>query len=133
MKFEFVIILITGFLIFNTYHDGKYLKILKSWKKYYQMAFIGFLGLSLYIFIKKKPQHIKPLLHHATDLIKYLPIDRNSTDFINPIMKFTSGSMMGGHNNESQMEQRIIQSGTNNKKKRSVSETKKKNMLKKKI
>ena len=25
----------------NTYHDGKYLQLLKSWKKYYQMDFYG--------------------------------------------------------------------------------------------
>ncbi len=128
MKFEFIIIIVTGFLIFNTYHDGKYLKILKSWKKYYQMAFIGFLGLSLFIFIKKKPGQIKPLLRHATDLIKYMPIDKNSTEFINPLMKISSSSFISGGNDdkEYQMEQRIINSGYNNNKKRSVSETKKK-------
>ena len=39
MKLELLILLITGFLVINIYHDGKYLKIIKSWKKYYQMAF----------------------------------------------------------------------------------------------
>ena len=53
MRIEFLILLITGFIIINIYHDGKYLKMIKSWKKYYQMAFYAFFGLSLYIFIKK--------------------------------------------------------------------------------
>ena len=53
MKGAFIIFLITIFLIANTYHDGKYMNILRSWKKYYQMMFIGFLGLSIYLFTKK--------------------------------------------------------------------------------
>ena len=52
MKFELLIFGITGFLIYNTYYDGKYLKLLMSYKKYYTMAMWGFLGLSLYLFIK---------------------------------------------------------------------------------
>ena len=43
MKLELVIFGITGFLIANTYYDGKYIKIMQSWKKYYQMTFFGFL------------------------------------------------------------------------------------------
>ena len=55
MKFELLIILATGFIVMNIYHDGKYIKMIKQWKKYYQMAFYGFLGLSLIIFMKKYP------------------------------------------------------------------------------
>ena len=33
MKFELLIFGITGFLIYNTYYDGKYLKLLLSYKK----------------------------------------------------------------------------------------------------
>ena len=33
MKFELLIFGITGFLIANTYYDGKYVTILKSWTK----------------------------------------------------------------------------------------------------
>ena len=32
----------------NTYHDGKYLQLLKSWKKYYQIIFYAFIGLSIF-------------------------------------------------------------------------------------
>ena len=53
MRLEFLILLITGFLIINIYHDGKYLKMIKTWKKYYQMAFYAFFrSFSLY-FCKK--------------------------------------------------------------------------------
>ena len=55
MKLELLILIGTVFFIMNVYHDGKYLTMIKSWKKYYQMAFYGFLGLSLFVFIRKYP------------------------------------------------------------------------------
>ena len=48
MRIDFFILLITGFIVLNIYHDGKYIEELKKWKKYYHMMFYGFLGLSLY-------------------------------------------------------------------------------------
>ena len=69
MRVGFLIFIITGFLIADTYHDGKYSKILKSWKKYYQMTFIGFLGLSAYLFIRKHPNQSKNLIIDSTSLI----------------------------------------------------------------
>ena len=35
MKIELLILAITGFLIANAYYDGKYLRMIQSWKKYY--------------------------------------------------------------------------------------------------
>ena len=55
MKTELLIIGITVFFIANTYNDGKYIALVKSWKKYYQMAGIAFVGLSAYVFMKKFP------------------------------------------------------------------------------
>ena len=60
MKFEILIIAGTLFLVANTYHDGKYIRLLKSWKKYYQMAGIVFFGLSSYAYIKKYPGKKQP-------------------------------------------------------------------------
>jgi hypothetical protein len=90
MKIELTIIAITAFFIYNAYHDGKYTKILISWKRYYQMAFYGFLGLSLYLFIKKYPTQTKGMVHHANDLIKYMPIDKSSADLLTPVLSFAS-------------------------------------------
>ena len=47
------IILITGFLVVNTYYDGKYTDLLLKGKKYYTMILYGFIGLSVYMFLKK--------------------------------------------------------------------------------
>lgn len=136
MKFEILIFSITLFLIANIYHDGKYVELLKSWKKYYQMAFIGFLGLSAYLFIKKHPNQSKSLMVHANELIKYMPIDKEAGDLLSPLFDMTNNSMFSkelynnnyyapnNYNNNLQ-EKRILNSGKSGTK-RSVSETKKK-------
>ncbi len=148
MRVEIIIIAITAFFIFNTYHDGKYSKLIMSYKKYYQMAFIGFLGICFYLLLKRNPANCKSMLANANNVIKYMPIDRSSLDMLSPIIDFTGssgdedgqpgsfitnimGSAMGTANLKQQAssEQRILQSGGGGygqKVKRSVSETKKK-------
>lgn len=152
MRIEIVIFLITAFLIYNTYHDGKYTKMLLSWKKYYQMAFIGLIGIGIVLFMRKNPENSKKLLLYANNFVKYMPIDKSSLDTFSPIIDFTSGSaLMSGNNNGyggfmnelnnitglgaeqiggsglglGQASKRMLQSGKNATK-RSVSETKKK-------
>lgn len=142
MKIELLILGITGFLIFNTYHDGKYTKLLMSWKKYFQIGLIGLFGLSLYLLIKRNPAQSKNMLFHANNVIKYMPINRSSIDMISPILDFTNGNgFMESYNDEQTNEEqktsflggfgmqpserRMLQSGKNTTK-RSVSETKKK-------
>jgi len=147
MKVELLIIGITVFFVLNTYTDGKFVKIVKSWKKYYQMAGIGFIGLSAYIFMRKYPSHSQNLLCHANGLIKYMPIDKEATDLLTPFLNMSKNGMMGagvvggavgggavgGGGGPGMMmsshERRLVSSGTNNgtkNVKRSVSETKKK-------
>jgi hypothetical protein len=138
MKTELLVIAITLFFIFNTYSDGKYVKLVKSWKKYYQMAGIGFVGLSVYIFMKKYPSDSRNLISHANGMIKYLPIDKEATDLLTPLLSMSGGGAgayaMSSGGGMSQQEQRILNSGRVNNAtgtaaknvKRSVSETKKK-------
>jgi hypothetical protein len=140
MKIELIVIGITLFFILNTYTDGRYVKVVKSWKKYYQMAGIGFVGLSAYIFMRKYPSHSQNLLTHANGMIKYMPIDKEATDLLSPLLSmYGGGQMYGGGGQMAQQEQRILNSGRipesrgNNANgsvtknvKRSVSETKKK-------
>ena len=132
MKIEFTIIAITSFFIYNAYHGGKYTKILISWKKYYQMAFYGFLGLSLYLFIKKHPTQTKNMVHHANDLIKYMPIDKSSVDLLTPVLTFATENTFFNKQSTSNItpqQTRMLSSGGSSgtsTTKRSVSETKKK-------
>jgi len=92
MKIELLIFGITAFLIYNTYHDGKYTKLIISWKKYFQMGFFALIGLSIYLLMKRNPAQCKNMLLHANNVVKYMPIDRSSIDIINPILDFTTGN-----------------------------------------
>ena len=148
MRIEIILFLIAAFLIANVYSDGKYLKIAFTWKKYYQMAGIALGALFLYYIIKKNPLSAKQILTTSNDYIKYLPVDKNTSSMLSPILDFTSkqdfygqsmgqGMGQGGSNHvhfpmmsstqsqENRSTERIIASGKKSTK-RSVSETKKK-------
>jgi hypothetical protein len=137
MKLELFVFGITAFLVFNTYYDGKYLKLFHAWQKEIKMGTFAFVGLSLYIFLKKNPGQSHTMLSHANDIIRYMPISRSSADMLSPFLDFANkkslfqegespNSAHGGGAKEAQMEARIMASGRNNATKRSVSETKKK-------
>ena len=134
MRFELVILLVAGFFMANIYTDGKYMNMVLSWKKYYQMAGIAFGALMFYILIKKNPLRAKEIITTSNDYIKYLPIDKNTSNIISPILDFTTKQGFISDNNQpilslsntSQVaEDRIMSSGKQSTK-RSVSETKKK-------
>jgi hypothetical protein len=120
MKFEFLIFGLTFFFIANTYYDGKYIEIIKSWKKYYQMMGIAFVGISFYAFIKKHPNQFNSLAGNAHNLIKFLPIDKEASDMISPLF-----DMSNPYTKIPPQQKRMMNSGCNSSK-RSVSETKKK-------
>ena len=134
MKVELLIFGVTAFFIANTYYDGKYVQIVKSWKKYYQMSAIGFAGLSAYVFLKKYPSHTRSLLSHASGIVKYMPIDKEAGDMLTPFLNlskseiFSSGSSQTSNISNGQyltpQQNRITSSGKTSSK-RCVSETKK--------
>ena len=141
MKLELFVFGITAFLIFNTYYDGKYLKVFHSWQKEIKMSTFAFVGLSLYIFLKKNPGQSQSMMSHANDIIRYMPISRSSADMLSPFLDFANKKSLfqeGDNFNlaqqpqqpqsakEAQMAARLMASGRNNATKRSVSETKKK-------
>jgi hypothetical protein len=137
MKLELIIFGVTAFLIYNAYHDGKYTKVLLSYKKYYKMIFIGFVAICLYLMIKRNPLQSKNLLLYTNNLIKYMPIDKSSIDMISPIFDLsTKRNFMEGFNSSLNpnfnynpqlipQQQRNLLAGVKPVK-RSVSETKKK-------
>jgi len=136
MRLELIIFGVTAFLIYNAYHDGKYTKILLSYKKYYKMVFIGFIAICLYLMIKRNPLQSKNLLLYTNNMIKFMPIDKSSIDMISPIFDLsTKRTFMEGFNsslnpNFNYNPQLIPQQQRNmlslKPVKRSVSETKKK-------
>jgi len=143
MRIEIWILLITAFLIYNAYHDGKYTKMMMSYKKYYTMIFYCVLGLGIYLLFKRNPEQGKNILQTAHNAVKYMPIDKSSLEMFTPLFDFTSntnqslmedvyGISSNGYPNgfsktqqTSPSHQRMMQSGKGGSK-RSVSETKKK-------
>jgi len=124
MKLELLIFGITGFLVLNTYYEGKYTKILMLGQKYFKMAMFGFVGISIYLFIKKNPTESKSLLNHANDIIRYMPIDRNTADMVAPLFDLTSAQQKLSEKALPPQTKRMLRSGANPTS-RSVSETKK--------
>ena len=148
-----LILLITALVLLNTYFEGKLISKLKKYEKYYKMVFFAFIGLCIYLYIKKDPRNYKDFVTNSNGYIKYLPIDRNTASIITPIIDFTSSSISKELNNNyniynnpnnpnnrksvsfsnpssntmnlSKQQQKILYSG-NTSTKRSVSETKKK-------
>ena len=100
-KFEFIIFIITAGLILNTYYDGKYFKMVETAnaRKYIKMATFGFFGLSMYLFLKKNPANSQTIMHHANELIKYMPISRESADMLTPLFDMTNKRAFFSGNN----------------------------------
>lgn len=141
MRIEILIFGIVALLIFNIYTDGKYVRTLYQYKKYYQMAGIVVVGFVLYFMIKKNPLSWGPMLSTTNDYLKYMPIDKGTANFISPILDFTSkqsfqqdqmvygGSTPVINYQQNRQEHKITNSGNvplGQRIKRSVSETKKK-------
>ena len=112
MRVELVVLAVTAFFVFDAYHDGKYISLLKKGQKYYKMAGIAFAGFSTYLFLKKNPKEASGLVSSAAGVIRTLPVDHR------PLTEL--------------MEECVPKKGCTrlphgvDRKKRSVSETKKK-------
>lgn len=114
MKFELFLFIICAGLIYNTYHDNKYLKLIHSWKKYFKMAGIAFVGISIYLYVKKDPKSSHDMFKHASKLISTMPVDKKSANFAEMLL-----NTQVNNNNYSKP---VVEK----QHKRSVSETKKK-------
>jgi len=135
MRVELWLILITGAILFHMYTDGKYTKNLMMYKKYYQMAGVVFGAFVLYILLKKNPANARNILVTSNEYLKYLPVDKNTSSMLSPILDFTSKHSFqnggGEHevvqipNGQTRYAERMMHSGKKSTK-RSVSETKKK-------
>jgi hypothetical protein len=139
MRLEIFVLGLTAFFIYNAYNDGKYTKMLLSFKKYYKMIFYALLGIGIYLLLKRNPQQGRNMLLCANNFVKFMPIDKTSMDMLSPVFDFTSNSndsfMDSLNNNDSYnptsgfgidtAERRMLNSGKGGTK-RSVSETKKK-------
>jgi hypothetical protein len=134
MRFELVLFIAVSAVCFHIYTDGKYTKQLFQYKKYYQMAGVVVGAFVLYILVKKNPAHAKNIIMTSNDYLKYLPVDKNTTSMLAPVLDFTSRNSFSNLDETYPVvqmpgpgdgQQRMLQSGKKGTK-RSVSETKKK-------
>ena len=134
MRLEIFVLGLTAFFVYNAYTDGKYTKMLLSFKKYYKMIFYVVLGLGIYVLLKRNPNQGRNMLLCANNLVRFLPIDKNSMDMLSPIIDFTSAneesgfmeSVNGINLNPGFSKEKMMMNSGKNGTKRSVSETKKK-------
>jgi hypothetical protein len=134
MRLEIFVLGLTAFFVYNAYTDGKYTKMMLSFKKYYKMIFYVLLGLGIYVLLKRNPTKGRNMLLCANNLVRFLPIDKNSMDMLSPIIDFTSAneessfmeSVNGINLNPGFSKEKIMMNSGKNGTKRSVSETKKK-------
>lgn len=106
MKVEYIVFIITVIIIANTYYDGRLMKMVQSNQKFIKIATFGFIGLSLFLFLRRNPENSRNLMVHANDIIKYMPISKGTADMITPFFDFTrnvqsssggdGGPMVGG-------------------------------------
>ena len=121
MKAQLMIFAITAFLVVNTYHDGKYTKMLSINQKYIKMSMFAFVGFSILLLVKKNPNGSKSMLQHANAIIKYMPVDRDTKDLMSPIFDFTNAknsidSLSQGYTayNDTPQMRRMMNSGSMN-------------------
>ena len=102
VKTEYIVFIITAVLIVNTYYDGHLIKMFQSNQKWIKMLTFGFVGLSLFMFLRRNPENSRQLLYHANDIIKYMPISKGTADMITPFFDMTGvpppndGGAIGG-------------------------------------
>jgi hypothetical protein len=149
MRIGILLFLVAAAIIANIYTEGRLIKSLYRYKKYYKMAGVAAVALAVYLMFKKSPDRAREMVMASHEYLKYLPVDKNASSILNPILDFTSkyGSMgaVGAHpilnlgsqgqGRQAYAEARITKSGGTHldveeprvkATKRSVSETKKK-------
>ena len=70
MRVQTIVVIITLFLVINTYYDNKYMDMFKINKKYIKMLMYGFAGISLFSFIKTNPSGAGGMLSHANNILQ---------------------------------------------------------------
>lgn len=121
MRFEWILIAGTLFVLSNIWTDGKILKTVYSYKKYYKMGAVIFGAMTLYWMFKKNPTHMKDMVMTTSEYLKYMPLDRDTSAALNPILDFTSRYTSGGdrpilgvgtgRGHQSYAEERVMTSG----------------------
>ena len=131
MKKDLWILIVTAVVVANMYYDNALVKYVKQWKKYYKMGGIAIFGILLFLFCRRNPRESQSLLANANDLLKFMPIDRNTSSLLQPIIKYNRFQKSNlrenyNYNYPGDYQQQPYPHVAGTRSKRSVSETKKK-------
>tara|TARA_B100000683_G_scaffold249346_1_gene263393 strand:+ start:293 stop:910 length:618 start_codon:yes stop_codon:yes gene_type:complete len=95
MKKDLWILAITAIIVGNMYFDNLLVKKFMQWKKYYRMVGVTIFGILLFLFCRRNPKESTALLQNANELIRLMPIDRNTTSLLQPILQYNRMGHMG--------------------------------------
>ena len=90
MRIELVLFVATSAIVANMYTDGRLVRKVMSYRKYYEMSGVVTFALFLYYVLKKNPCDSQKLIMSTNEYLKYLPIDKNASDILTPILNLTS-------------------------------------------
>lgn len=90
MRIEIILFFITAAIVANIYTEGKLVNSLTKYKKYYKIAGVVFAALAIYVLFKKNPERARDLVFTSNEYLKYMPVDKNASSILNPILDFTS-------------------------------------------
>ena len=96
MRIEIILFVIAIAIMANIYTEGKMVRSLTKYKKYYQMFGVAFATLAIYVLFKKNPERARDLVFTSNEYLKYMPVDKNASSILNPILDFTSKYSSGG-------------------------------------
>lgn len=86
MNIKFIVLLITGGLIYNTYHDNFIIHSFKKHTKYYKIGVIAVFGIGLFLVMSRSSNESWNTMNVVKNYIHVLPIDKQSKDMIKPFL-----------------------------------------------
>jgi hypothetical protein len=89
MRIELIILFIAGIVAFNIYTEGKYVKTVMQYKKYWQIGAVAFGALVMCWLLRRDPSRAKDMLESTQSYLKYMPLDNRTTSMISPLLDFT--------------------------------------------
>ena len=90
MRIELVVLLIAGLIAFHIYTDGKYMKLIMGYKKYWQIAGVVVGALVLCWLLRRDPGKARDMLESTQAYLKYMPLDGKTTSWVSPLLDFTN-------------------------------------------
>lgn len=98
MRIEIIILAVGSLMAYNVYTDGKILKSLLSYKKYYTIGGIVVGALVLCWLFRSHPGKATAMLYTTNEYLKYMPVDGGASRILSPILDFTMKNTYRGGN-----------------------------------